>query len=167
METTTQLTTLNLPRVGAHWPEQGGIFIGLIPGQNGQPDYALIAPDHQAALFENVQWGPRGVDVPAANSDWDGATNTLVMNGAGSQLARDILQLEIDGFCGFYLPARHELRLMKLVAPQLIVDDWHWSSTQYSAHLAWDQGFDGGSQLNGGKDSALRARAVRRFLIIQ
>ena len=42
---------------------------------------------------------------------------------------------------------------------------WYWSSTQYSADLAWDQTFDYGHQDNDGKCYEARARAVRRFLL--
>ncbi|MDB6061534.1 MAG: hypothetical protein JWM78_1637 [Verrucomicrobiaceae bacterium] len=121
------------PRLGEHWPEQGGIFIALCPGQNGQPDYHLIAPTDPRALLINVKWGKRGKDILGARSDWDGVANTHAMAENGSDLAQKIMALDIDGHRDLYLPARHELRLIKLVAPQLIVDDWHWSSTQYSA----------------------------------
>ncbi len=43
---------------------------------------------------------------------------------------------------------------------------WHWSSTQYSAHDAWIQGFADGDQGYGGKDGELAVRAVRRELVI-
>ena len=42
-------------------------------------------------------------------------------------------------------------------------DAWYWSSTQYSAHLAWGQGFGGGIQNDYDKSYEGRARAVRRF----
>lgn len=38
-------TSLALPRLGAHWPGQGGLFAGLCRGEDGQPDYALICAD--------------------------------------------------------------------------------------------------------------------------
>jgi hypothetical protein len=44
---------------------------------------------------------------------------------------------------------------------------WHWSSTQYSADYAFCQGFDDGIQGYYGKNDALRARAVRRLLVIE
>jgi hypothetical protein len=43
--------------------------------------------------------------------------------------------------------------------------EWYWSSTQYSASLAWYQFFDDGGQDTYGKGFQARARAVRRFLI--
>ncbi len=162
---TTQPSQITLPRIGTLWPEQGGIFIGVCPSQNGQPDYALIAPANPRALLENVQWGPYGVEIADADSDWDGKSNTTAMADAASELAGAILDLEIDGHHDFYLPARHELRMIKLVAPTLIEKDWHWTSTQYSATITYVQYFADGYQSNCCKDSKYRARVVRRFLI--
>jgi hypothetical protein len=42
-------------------------------------------------------------------------------------------------------------------------DDWHWSSTQYSALSAWVQTFSDGCQHLANKGGTGRARAVRRF----
>jgi hypothetical protein len=42
--------------------------------------------------------------------------------------------------------------------------EWYWSSTQYSRYSAYCQGFSNGDHYDGGKDSKLRARAVRRFI---
>lgn len=42
---------------------------------------------------------------------------------------------------------------------------WHWASTQFSPHGAWDQDFDDGNQGNDHKGGELRARAVRKILI--
>lgn len=157
------MTMLNfnaLPTPGEMWDEQRGIFICITPLRR-----AIVAPVDERTLFKDVQWGKRGQSIDGAHSDWDGAANTLAMAAAGSQLAQNIAALELDGMAGFYLPARHELRMIKLVAPQLIVDEWHWSSTQYSADDAWFQGFDGGGQSYDGKHRELRARAIRSLKV--
>jgi len=49
---------------------------------------------------------------------------------------------------------------------EAFVDTWYWTSTLCSAHVAWSQDFGDGLQFNGDKVSALRARAVRRFKVI-
>ena len=41
--------------------------------------------------------------------------------------------------------------------------DCCWSSSQYNATTAWDQGFSGGGQGSGSKGSAVRVRPVRAF----
>jgi hypothetical protein len=45
---------------------------------------------------------------------------------------------------------------------EALANEWFWSSTQYSAHLAWGQFFDEGCQDLSSKDSAGWAAAVRR-----
>ena len=167
MATTAQLHTLTLPRVGAYWPEQGGIYAGLIRGTDGQPDQHLIIATDLRAEFADVVWGERGVDVPGAASQLDGLANTLAMAEAGNEAARQILTLVIDGRSGFYIPSIRELSLARANAPEAFQRGWYWSSTQYSAHYAWSQNFDDGFQYTTGKRTALRARAVRRFSVIQ
>ena len=44
---------------------------------------------------------------------------------------------------------------------------WYWASTQYSPNVAWGQDFDDGGQDLDRKYGAGRARAVRRFLVIE
>jgi hypothetical protein len=50
---------------------------------------------------------------------------------------------------------------------QAFEDAAYWSSTQCSAYYAFYQVFDDGSQSLNGKRYALRARAVRRLLVIE
>lgn len=38
----TRTPVHGLPRIGVLWPEQGGIYCGLVRGDNGAPDYHLI-----------------------------------------------------------------------------------------------------------------------------
>lgn len=64
-------------------------------------------------------------------------------------------------------PAQTTVELFREGGAEAFDEAWYWTSTQYSALSAWCQGFDDGYQGNNGKDDKLRARAVRRFLIIQ
>jgi hypothetical protein len=50
---------------------------------------------------------------------------------------------------------------------QAFEPEYYWTSTQYSADTAFYQDFDGGSQYYDVKYYALRARAVRRLLVIE
>jgi hypothetical protein len=160
------MNTMTLPRIGAEFPGQGGIYAGVMRGENGCPDYALIVPTDSASMFKDVVWGEYGKRIEGADSNRDGLLNTQAMAEGGSELARNILALQIDGHYDFYLPARHELRLCYLQAPELFeTDDWYWTSTQYSPISAWGQYFGGGGQYGDVKTSKLRARAVRRLLI--
>jgi len=159
--------TLTVPPLGAYWTDQGGIYAGLIRGIEGQPDqHLIIATDPHGELVD-VAWGKYGVDIAGARSNLDGLANTRAMAEAGNEAAQQILTLEIDGHTDFYIPAIRELSLARANAPEAFARDWYWSSTQHSAGNAWSQHFADGCQCNLDKASKLRARAVRRFSVIQ
>jgi hypothetical protein len=158
--------TLSLPRLGTLWPEQGGIFLGVMPATaDDQPEYGLILCVDPAGDFRKVAWGDYGKEVKGCDSDNDGLANTLAMVETGNDLAKRITALEAGGFSDWYLPARNELRLAFIAAPNAFERAWYWSSTQYSAYYAWGQFFGDGYQSGNVKDFQARARAVRRFLI--
>lgn len=155
------------PAIGQHWHGQGGIYAGLMRGENGQPDYHLIVPADPAGQVEAIEWGGAGKNEPGAISDRDGQANTHALfdsehDHPAAQWATD---LEIDGLRDWHLPARHELRLCYLNVPELFsTDDWYYSSTQSSPYGAWVQHFDGGLQGYDRKDLTRRAVAVRRVV---
>jgi hypothetical protein len=163
---TTALKTISLPAIGQHWPEQGGVLLGLMPGQNGTPDYALILSGEPSADLVDVPWGEYGQRIEGCSSEHNGLANTLAMVEAGNELAKRITALSINGFTDWYLPSRNELRLAYVAArDQFAHDDWYWSSTQFSPSHAWLQYFGDGYQGSDDKHYQGRARAVRRFLI--
>ena len=157
-------TTTQPPRIGQHWPEQGGIYCGILAGRDGQPDSHLVMcpPEHE---INSIIWGRYGQDVSGATSYWDGISNTRAMAAAGSQMAVDILALQIDGHADWHLPSQAEAHLMAANVKELMAKDWYWTSTQYSDDYAWIQGFTYGSQDDGHKGAKARARAVRRLVL--
>lgn len=158
--------TTNLPRVGAYWPEQKGRFLGVMPGQDGHPDYALILPSTAAANLGKRPWGERGKAIDGANCDFDGTRNTHAMAAAGNVLAIEILALGADGFNDYFLMSRNELRLAYVAAADAFdKEEWHWSSTQSSSGHAWFQGFKNGGQGNDIKSNALQVRLARRLFL--
>ena len=158
-----------VPRIGAEWPGQGGIYAGIMRGEDGQPDYHLIVPTDPTAYNEAVVWGSPGQDMTDACSEYDGFANTVaLMRSEHSHPAAEwAADLEIGELCDFYLPSRRELRLMWTNVPELFVDGWYWSSTQYAPtpYDAWFQYFNDGGQYHGLKSAEGRARAVRRLII--
>jgi len=163
---TTKTTTP--PRIGETWPEEGGIYAGVMRGEDGGSDYHLIVPTQEEAYAKAIEWGAQGVDEPGAKHMRDGYANTtaLVDSESDHPAAEWAAALEIDGHSDFYLPSRAELRLIWVNVPELFEDGWYWSSTQSSPNGAWGQTFPGGNQYGAYKDGGGRARAVRRLSVI-
>nr|WP_294864388.1 DUF1566 domain-containing protein [uncultured Pseudogulbenkiania sp.] len=152
------------PRIGEYWPGQGGVYAGLIRGENGQPDYHLIVAGGNEGFVQEIAWGSHGADEPNAKSEWDGLANTLALARSEHDhpAAEWAAGLEIDGYADWYLPARREAALCYANVPELFEKAWHWTSTQYSPYYAWIQYFNAGNQYDTHKATELRARAVRR-----
>ena len=183
---------------------EGGYFAGVI--NVAGTHYGLVLSPNAGDL-DPLPWGEFGQDI-GASSCCDGMANTVAMAEAGSELAKAIQNLEINGFDDWYLPARDEQEMLyRQFKPQdrdnaatfrdgdnpssvpagypytaalpvqttdaafqeggdqAFQPRFYWSSTQYSANLAWHQDFDDGGQTSDLKFNALRGRAVRRFLI--
>jgi hypothetical protein len=154
--------------LGELCPHYGGVFAGLVRGQDEKPDYYLFVPPDMAAQT-TLPWGGYQHDEPGAKDAHDGLANTIELceskiEHPAAQFARD---LELYGLKDYYLPSREELRLCFINCRSLFEPQWHWSSTQYSAAYAWMQYFFNGSQDYGHKGFDGRVRAVRRLLVIQ
>jgi hypothetical protein len=113
----------------------------------------------------------------AALSYNDGAANTAAMAKAGSQLAKTILELEIEGIGGWYLWSQLEAlicfgnsRLIKLPEAEKFRKEWYWTSTQCphpsDSGYAFVQSFDDGLSFWNHKSSGFRGFAVRSLAVI-
>lgn len=102
------ITRNTLPVIGTQF--EGGYFAGLF-ALNGETYGLIVAPRAQGEL-EEATWGEYGKDLPAARHFNDGLANTQAMAEAGSDLARWMLALDINGFADWYLPSRDELELL-------------------------------------------------------
>ncbi len=164
---TAKQTAVKPPKIGEFWHEEGGVYAGLMRGENGQSDCHLIIPTAPEAYVEEIKWGGYGKDESGANSSFDGLANTTALNESEIKhpAAQWAAALVIDGRSDFYLPSRRELRLAWVNVPELFVDGWYWSSTQYSADTAFCQDFGDGGQHYGHKTNEFRARAVRRVMV--
>lgn len=159
-------TSQSLPRIsvppalGDYWPDEGGIFAGVMPDSNGS-QYPLIASVDD---FDAAEWGSYGVDEPGAKSDLDGHANTLALiESRNSHPAAELAKgYEKDGHSDFFLPAKRQISLCAATIPDKFEKAWYWTSTQYSAGDAWSQYFNGGFQLTAYKDNKGRVRLVRR-----
>lgn len=104
MNTATEQT---LPAIGTPMP--GGFFAGAM-SINSQR-YAVIISTKQIGISLKGAWHEEEIDVPGAKSYNDGMANTLAMAEAGSDLAKTVLMMEIDGQKDFYIPSQDELEL--------------------------------------------------------
>lgn len=155
-----------VPQVGQPWPEQGGVLAGIMPAQEGHPAYYLIVPTDSETEAESLAWGNRGHEYEGMSS-WDGKSNTEQLTGLGKShpAAEFCVNLKINGFNDFYLPARREAALMAATVPELFKSGWHWTSSQSAALVAFVQGFAVGCQYDFDKGLKYRVRAVRRVII--
>jgi hypothetical protein len=161
-----QASSIAIPRIGEYWKGQGGVYVGLDRGDEGQPDGHLILPTDPRAYFKNRAVGTKGVDVVGARSERNGYANTVALAEAGSDLCRDIRALEIEGHKDFFLPARFQAALIYANVRELIeLGEWYATSTQYDAGSVWFQDFYNGLQRNYDKSASFRARACRRLVL--
>lgn len=145
---------------GEYWPGQGGRYICTLPALMGVPARHLIAGEREA---EDVTFGPR-VDVPGATSQIDGAANTaaLIATGQGYPAAQWARAYSADGHTDFHLPARLDMVMAHICAPQLFKESgWYWTSTQGSRSGAFVQNFEYGTSSWSDKGGEHRVRAFR------
>lgn len=161
----TSAPTLAVPRIGAYWTGQGGVYAGMGRGFDGMPDHHLIVPTDTRAIFEKRMLGTYGVDVSGASSDHNGMANTIALAAAGSDLCKEALAVEIEGHKDFYLMSRTDARLCMANVPELFGKEYYLLSTQYSSDLAWFQYFGDGFQNTGSKEFGARAVLVRRLFL--
>ena len=127
------------PSIGAEW--QGGIYIGILGGIDGQPDCHIVVSALQFHLHD-FNW---------KNSMDAASTATL------------------NEFSDWSLIDRRESRLAAINAPSNFrTDVWYWTSTQYAGYsdYAWVQNFNNGYQDYYRKSNEYSAAFVRRIPII-
>ncbi len=157
---------LTPPAIGQHWHGQGGTYVGVMRGENGEPDYHLIAPKH--AQIDSITYGGRGYRVTGADHIRDGLANTraLTAHDIDHPAALWATEQEAEGHTDLYLPSRAEAYLCWAHIPeQFQGKGWCLTSTQHGPTTAWVQHFDVGYQSTDGKVYARPAFAVRRILI--
>lgn len=155
--------TMITPAAGEYWTGQGGRFICTLPALMGMRARALIAADGEKS---GLIYGP-DMDVPGATSQIDGAANTaaLLATGKDHPAAKWASEYTADGHTDFFLPARLDLLMAYICAPQLFQKaGWYITSTQGSSYGAFAQYFECGSSYWGDKDIQ---RLVRPFRVIQ
>ena len=125
------------PPIGEYWGGQGGIYAGLVRGENGQPDYHLVL----------------AMTKPQQHFTWEAAK-------AYAQ------RVTVEGHHDFTLPSRFESALLYAnLRDKFNTDPWHWTGTEYSAGRAFGQYFGYGYQDITAVSFEARARFVRRVAL--
>ncbi|PTZ90006.1 DUF1566 domain-containing protein [Pseudomonas aeruginosa] len=151
----------DLPEIGQ--PLADGTFF-VRHWLNGK-EYAYVDLGKSAEFAG--EWGEYDQDVDGAVSYRDGASNTVAMAEAGSPIAKQAMEIGE----GVFIPSILELALLFSAkqAGELsgFADRWYWSSSQYSADLAFATHFGDGHTDNYGEGIGFRVRPVRKILILQ
>lgn len=156
-----------IPAIGKYWVGQGGVYAGMMRGEDGQPDYPLIVPIHESVLNHKAAYGGYEVDEPEAGNLRDGLANTTHLvygSGQNHPAAEWCESLEVEGHLDLYLPSIGELALIRANVPELFDKVWHLSSSQRSADIAFYMSFGVGYQGLSAKYDEFRVRPVRRFI---
>jgi len=95
-----------LPEIGS--AVEGGFFAGVILLDGVQFGVAVAPKEH--GEFKGC-WGETGKKIDAAHVA-DGLANTKAMAEAGSNLAKQVLELKLNEHEDWYIPARDELELI-------------------------------------------------------
>lgn len=158
---------LAAPAIGAYWEGQGGLYAGVMRGEEGKPDRHIIVPTCELVLGHRAVYGGQGVDEPGATSRFDGHANTraLVESDTDHPAAQWCASLTVEGHNDLYLPAILECALIAANLPDLLEKAWHVSSSQRSAHYAFLMDFVVGSQYGSGKGNECFVRPVRSLPI--
>lgn len=132
-----QVAPTQPPLIGAYWPGQGGIYIGLAAEDADNPQGHLVLCE--ATTDERMKW--------KATIAWAAAQS-------------------VDGHTDFRLPTRFEAALIYANGRQHVdTGPWYWTGTAEGGSVAWFQDFDDGGQGTGHVDNSNCARAVRRFVL--
>ncbi len=152
-------------RLGELWKGQGGVYVGNIRGEVGKPDAYLVMAVAPAANLKGAYGSTER--LKAAEGTRDGMANTLAMVKAGSDLAKRVRALRIDGHADFYIGARDEARIAYANAREHMPKEWLWTSTQVELidGWAWMQHFGDGRQFDDLKSHEYRAFVLRRVPI--
>jgi hypothetical protein len=112
--------TLTPPAPGQHWPEQGGIYIGIAAAET-DADTGITLPMRHVIALDAAD--------PEPCLPWAKAITWAASLGNGARL-----------------PTRIEaIMAYNVAAAAFNQDDWYWTGTQHSRISAFVQGFEDGN----------------------
>jgi len=146
----------------------GGYFVQSFVGGDNKV-YALIAAPSDSG---QGTWGCSGTNISTSSNMGSGGSNTdLILAGCAQRpIAASIASNETaGGKSDWKLPSLNELKAIYNNKSVLgtIINNYYWSSTQYSSTSSTALLMDGGSEANLGKESYFSGyvRAIRYELI--
>ena len=145
----------------------GGV-IAYITGGGSTGTSGLVAT--VADISTGAEWGCNGTPISGADGTAIGTGNQNTIDimagcaeaGIAARLCGDLVE---GGFSDWYLPSKDELNALytNKVAIGGFTNNPYWTSTEVTGNSAWFQNFNNGFQLDIGKGSSFRVRAIRSF----
>lgn len=152
-------------------PFGGGLYAGQIKEDDGKTYAIIVAPKAQGGEASGtLVWKTTQTTTTGTDSLNNGFNNTAAMVAAGISLhpaAQFCKGLSINGYTDWYLPAKDELNLIYTNRGSLdgLVQNYYWSSTQYSTGDSWGQSFFIGEHRPLIKPYTYAVRGVRRVAV--
>ena len=132
----------------------------------GSADPEIRWCDVNGAFLKSLLDGTTPSSTFTGAAKGTGARNTRAMVGTCAGGAANMAaSYNGGGKSDWFLPSKDELNQLYLARTTVggFVEDYYWSSTEYSSYNAWFQYFGDGSQGNFGKDTTFYVRPVRAF----
>jgi len=132
--------------------------------------HGLIADtvDLRQASWNNPK-NKLGIEIGTSKRIGTGYKNTdkivLSLGDSGKYAARECWRSKRSGYTDWFLPSKDELNELYERKTQvgIFINDYYWSSSEYSYTTAWQQNFGDGNQHDDSKYLNAYVRAVRAF----
>ncbi len=150
----------------------GGIVTYILqpgdPGYDASVQHGLIAaPSDQSTsmVWRNGSYVTTGATGTAIGTGLANTNAIIAAQGSGTYAASICRSLTLAGYSDWYLPSKDEIKTLYINRDAIghFSKMNYWSSSEFDASNAWDQGFYAGGQLNSSKTFTNYVRAVRAF----
>lgn len=105
-------------------PFGGGFYVARY--RAGEEVRALIRAPKKLGFRKPSVWSKKYIEIPGANSFFDGRANTIAMADAGLSIAKWALDLSINGEDDWSLAARDQAELCYRYLKPTAQENWTW-----------------------------------------